>query len=44
MEVYNQLKQRIKRDHGRSFDQLVRAGREQVAQLRREKSSPNCRK
>jgi integrase len=33
MEVYNQLKQRIKRDHGRSFDQLVRAGRERVAQL-----------
>jgi integrase len=33
MEVYNQLKQRIKRDHGVKFDQLVRAGREQVAQL-----------
>ncbi|HXE45394.1 MAG TPA: site-specific integrase [Conexibacter sp.] len=33
MEVYNQLKQRIKRDHGRSLDKLVRAGRELVAQL-----------
>jgi hypothetical protein len=33
MEVYNQLKQRIKRDHGRSFDQLIRQAREQIAQL-----------
>jgi integrase len=30
IEVYNQLQQRIKRDHGRAFDALVRVAREKL--------------
>jgi integrase len=31
MDVYAQLEQRIKRDHGASFDRLVRTARDQLA-------------
>jgi hypothetical protein len=30
MDVYNQLQQRAKREHGASFDRLIRQAREQI--------------
>jgi hypothetical protein len=30
MDVYAQLQHRVKREHGRAFDQLVRKAREQL--------------
>ena len=30
MDVYAQLQQRVKREHGRAFDQLVRKARKQL--------------
>ncbi len=33
LDVYAQLEQRVKRDHGVSFDRLVRSGREQLEEV-----------
>jgi integrase len=40
MEVYAQLQQRAKRDHGENFDGLIRQGREHLRQVAAEHDEP----